>query len=118
MAYLNVGGVDVNVAYMVPVERVAEPLGELKRSFTGKLLSSVRGFRDTYGPITTVRMTETNGNTLWAALAAGSVAVYGDLFGTTSGSPQNMHVVDKSWRHEQIGSSEYVVITFTLADED
>jgi len=118
MAFINVNGQDVNVAYGQRPEESQQPLGEFRRSFTGKMLSSVRGWRSTHGPFTTVRMTLTNGNTLWNALVAGPVDVYGDMFGTTSSSPESMFVTEKSRTFEQIGTAEYVRITFTLAEED
>ena len=118
MAFLNVNGTDVSVAFNAPVERRGQPIGELRRSFNGELLSSVRNFRDEYGPIQTVRLTQSNADTLWNALVAGPVDVYGDLFNTTASATQRMVVSEKSRRSVAFGSTIYEVITFSLADEE
>lgn len=118
MPFLNVNAVDVPVAYnQRPTER-QETLGEFRRAFTGKMLSSVRGWRSSYDNIETRRMTLADGNTLWNALVAGPIYVYGDMFGTTSASSELMYVTAKSRTFEQIGADEYVRITFSLAESD
>lgn len=118
MAFLNVNGVDVSVSYEARPEQGTTTIGEQTRSFTGKMLSSVRAFRSSYNNIATVRLTAANGNTLWNALTVGPLEVYGDMLGTDSSSPELMYVTGKSRTFEQIGTTEYQRIVFSLAEED
>ena len=118
MPFLNVNGVDVAVSYNTRPQADTDTVGEFVRSFNGKMLSSVRAFRQRYTNIATVRLSLSAGDTLWAALVPGPVDVYGDMLGTTSSSPEPMYVTGKSRSLEQIGTTEYVRITFSLAEED
>lgn len=111
MVYLVIGALGVNVAVR-SAHRISVPVGEVRRSFSGKPRSTVSDYITAWEGVETSWMTRAAANTLRAALedTTPPVAISGDLTGSINAYFLNVREVDK----DEFGGAEYIRIGFDI----
>lgn len=112
MPFLVCGGVTVEVSVNADVDEDHREIGDFAPSFDGSPRSTIRStYKRVWNGIVTAPMSQTDANTLLAALknATQPVACSGDLTGSINCFPRNIHV-----KPIAVGSSHYESIRFDL----